>query len=120
MDDPDTLIHAAQDTRVEYFDESSRYRGLPLLVYVDANGVETPYVERRLLPSPDALAVVGWHRVEEGDRLDLIASSQFDDARLWWRIADANRCMVPALACWPIGRRLALALPAGVPGPRGG
>jgi hypothetical protein len=118
MDDPTTLIYSSQDARAEYFDEASRYRGLSLLVHVDPNGNETVYVERRLLPAPESMAVVGWYTVRDGDRLDLIASWQFDDARLWWRIADANRVLVPALACAPVGRRLALALPAGVPGPR--
>lgn len=118
MDDPRTLVPAPHETRAEYFDEASRYRGSQLRLHIDADGRETVYVERRLLPPLERMAVVGWHAVREGERLDQIAARYFDDARLWWRLADANRARVPALACWP-GRRLALALPPGVPGPRG-
>lgn len=30
------------------------------------------------------------HTVREGERLDLLALHYYNDARLWWRIADAN------------------------------
>lgn len=30
------------------------------------------------------------HVVTSGDRLDLLARHYYNDARLWWRIADAN------------------------------
>ncbi|TCJ12316.1 hypothetical protein EZJ19_12305 [Parasulfuritortus cantonensis] len=30
------------------------------------------------------------HVVQEGDRLDLLARHYYSDARLWWRILDAN------------------------------
>ncbi|WDP91219.1 MAG: hypothetical protein HUN04_16560 [Desulfobacter sp.] len=30
------------------------------------------------------------HIVRQGDRLDLLAAYYYNDARLWWRIADAN------------------------------
>ncbi|MGD9948606.1 MAG: LysM peptidoglycan-binding domain-containing protein [Desulfobulbus sp.] len=30
------------------------------------------------------------HVVEAGDRLDLLAHHYYNDARLWWRILDAN------------------------------
>lgn len=30
------------------------------------------------------------HRVQAGDRLDLLARHYYNDARLWWRIVDAN------------------------------
>lgn len=30
------------------------------------------------------------HTVRSGDRLDLMARHYYDDARLWWRILDAN------------------------------
>ena len=36
-----------------------------------------------------ALGVIE-HVVTEGDRLDLLAHHYYGDARLWWRIVDAN------------------------------
>ena len=30
------------------------------------------------------------HVIQEGDRLDLLAQHYYSDARLWWRIIDAN------------------------------
>ncbi len=30
------------------------------------------------------------HVIQEGDRLDLLAHHYYSDARLWWRILDAN------------------------------
>ncbi len=30
------------------------------------------------------------HVIEAGDRLDLLAHHYYNDARLWWRILDAN------------------------------
>lgn len=30
------------------------------------------------------------HVIQEGDRLDLLARHYYSDARLWWRILDAN------------------------------
>jgi nucleoid-associated protein YgaU len=35
------------------------------------------------------------HRVEVGQRLDLLARHYYNDSRLWWRILDAN----PDLLC---------------------
>lgn len=41
-----------------------------------------------------ALGVIE-HVIREGDRLDLLAGHYYNDARLWWRILDAN----PDLQC---------------------
>lgn len=30
------------------------------------------------------------HRIQEGDRLDLLARHYYNNDRLWWRIVDAN------------------------------
>lgn len=31
------------------------------------------------------------HNVSSGERLDRLSENYFDDTRLWWRLADANR-----------------------------
>jgi hypothetical protein len=118
MIDPASLVPSAQDAPLEVYDELSRYRGLPLLTYVDVDGREIVYVARRFLPRPEQLAEIAQVEVRDGDRLDLIAGQQFGDARWWWRLADANNALDPADLTTRIERRLRITLPPGVPLPR--
>jgi hypothetical protein len=117
MIDLTTLVPSLQDTRVEVFDELSRYRGLALLTFTDASGRQTVYVDRRIVPQPERLAEAGRVAVNEGDRLDSLAATHLNDARWWWRIADANRALDPAelTARTALGRTLRITLPEGVP-----
>ncbi|MBK6958412.1 MAG: LysM domain-containing protein [Nitrosomonas sp.] len=116
MIDPITFAFSQQGSRLESFADNSRYRGLPLLVHVDANGVEHIYVGRRFLPPPEALAEAGQVEVQEGDRIDNIAAQIFGDAELYWRIVDANRVLTPGELTQRIGRRLRITLSEGMPG----
>ena len=79
MIDPYALIPSAQETRLQPFGEKSRYRGLPLLVYVDADGREIVYVSRRWIPPPELFADIGRYQVREGDRIDNIAAALLGD-----------------------------------------
>ncbi len=115
MIDPATLIPSPHDAPLEPYDEFSRYRGVPLLVYVDAAGTEILYGARRFLPQPEAMAQVSLVAVGERDRLDVIAAQQYGDARWWWRLADANRALDPADLTVRPGRTLRITLPEGVP-----
>ncbi len=119
MIDPVSFAFSTQNARVESFAENSRYRGLPLLMHVDARGVEHVYIGPRLVPQPEALAEVGQYEVREGDRIDNVAGQVFGDPELYWRIADANRVLTPGELTERIGRRLRITLPEGMPGPRG-
>jgi nucleoid-associated protein YgaU len=119
MIDPVSFAFSPQDARIDVFADGSRYRGLPLLVHVDAHGVEHAYVGRRFVSPPEALAEVGQYEVRDGDRLDTIAGAAYGDAELWWRFADANRAMIPSELTSEIGRRLRITLPEGMPAPRG-
>jgi hypothetical protein len=119
MIDPIAFAFSSQNSRIESFAENSRYRGLPLLVYVDANGLEHVYVGRRLLPPPETLAEAGKIEVHDGDRIDNIAGQVFNDPELWWRIADGNRVLKPGELTERIGRRLRITLPEGMQGPSG-
>lgn len=97
------------------FTATSRYYGLPVLT----TGAGTPagpvqYVARRLLPDPDTLSQVGTYVVAPGDRLDLIANSQFGDPQQAWRIADAARVLDPDVLTAVPGRVLRITLPAGI------
>jgi hypothetical protein len=116
--DPTSMVPSLQDARAEVFDDMSRYRGLPILVYVDAGGVEHAYVDRRFVPQPDRMAAIGQIDVRDGDRIDNIAAEQLGEPRWWWRLADANRVLAPSALTERIGRKLLVTLPPGVPLPR--
>lgn len=118
--DPASMVPARYDAPAETFDEASRYRGLPLLRWTDAGGREHVYVDRRPVPAREDLVAIGQVEVGDGDRIENIAAEQFGDARLWWRIADANRALDPMELTAPhnIGRRLLVTLPPGMPAPR--
>jgi hypothetical protein len=120
MMDPFSLIPPPQNLPLELFSETSRYRGLPLLARLDAEGREIVYVGRRWVPPPDAFADVGRYQVRDGDRIDLVAAELLGDPQLYWRIADANAALAPADLLERIGRWLRITLAAGVPGPRQG
>ncbi len=97
------------------FGPTSRYLGLPI-AEITVDGVTHRYVSRRFLPGPDGLAVTGEHLVVDGDRPDLVAYAHLGDPELFWRVCDANRTMFPAELTATVGRRLRIALPAGIPG----
>lgn len=117
MLDFNSLVPSAQDAALDVYDELSRYRGLALLNFVDADGRAHVYVARRFVPPPDSMAQVGQYAVREGDRIDNIAASQFGDPRWWWRINDANAALDSAELTAKPGRVLLITLPPGVPGP---
>jgi hypothetical protein len=118
MIDPSTLVPSPFDVPLVPFPEGSRYRGLPLLTYHDAEGREIVYVARRWVPPPESFAEVTRYQVRDGDRIDNISAAQFGDPQLYWRIADANRALAPDELTARIGRWLSITLPAGFPGPR--
>ncbi|MEM9318238.1 MAG: hypothetical protein AAGA70_04440 [Pseudomonadota bacterium] len=70
------------------FDRDSRYAGKPIKTLIDENGREISYVSRRLIPQDGR--VIAEVRVQDGDRLDLIAERAYGDPRASWRIKDAN------------------------------
>ena len=120
MIDPFSLIPSPQEMPLEPFGETSRYRGLPLLIHTDAEGREIVYVGRRWVPAPELFADIGRYQVREGDRIDNIAAALLGDPELYWRIADANRALAPSELTERIGRWLRITLPDGLPGPRMG
>jgi hypothetical protein len=116
MIDLDKLIQTAPGAATSAFDELSRYRGLGLLTYTDHHGQEIRYLERRFVPAPETLAEVGRVVLGDRDRLDVVAAAALADARWWWRLADANRLVDPAVASGPgaVGLSLRITLPAGM------
>ncbi|MDD5319212.1 MAG: hypothetical protein PHD43_01100 [Methylococcales bacterium] len=69
------------------FSKISRYRKLPNVVTVDAQGRRLESKSLRLLPEVTGIFL---HTVESGDRLDHLAYKYYKQPRKWWRICDAN------------------------------
>jgi hypothetical protein len=109
------ILAMQQMLPIVIFGQSSRYSGIAT-AKIEIEGETYVYVRRRFLPQPEVLAVIAEHAVIQGERLDHIAARYLGDSELFWRICDANRAMRPEELTETIGRRLAIALPEGVPG----
>jgi hypothetical protein len=99
------------------FPPTSRYYGTEIARLDRGDGRAVPYLRRRFLPQPRQLALLREYTVVGGDRLDNVAGAILGDPEQFWRIADANGAMRPEELTGTPGRRLRIALPAGVPGP---
>jgi len=97
------------------FPPNSRYNGRPLLTYIDAEGREIAYLERRVVPPPDRFATVETYTVRQDDRLDTISAQRFGDPEQWWRLADANGAVRPGELVETPGRTLRVTLGEGIP-----
>jgi hypothetical protein len=98
------------------FPANSRYQATETARMTVPGGDDVVFLRRRFVPPPERLAPWLEHAVVEGDRLDNLAGRYLGDAEQFWRICDANRAMRPEQLVEVIGRRLAVALPDGVPG----
>jgi nucleoid-associated protein YgaU len=97
------------------FAPQSRYSGVPLALLERRPGEPgVPYVRRRFMPDPGALSLAARHTVVAGDRPDLLGAKYLGDALLYWRIADANAVIDPNELTDTPGRRVDVALPAGM------
>ena len=77
-----------------------------------------PFLQRRLCLSGDKLALLYEVQIAEGDRRDVLAWRHLGDAELWWR-SPTRTSRRPAELTDPIGKRLRITLPEGVPGTNG-
>lgn len=69
------------------FASFSRYRKLPNVVTTDAKG--RTLVSKALRPLPSVSGTFQ-HTVADGDRLDHVAFTYYQQPTKWWRISDAN------------------------------
>ncbi len=69
------------------FNRRSRYRHARR--FGDEGDGREPFPGVRSRVIGPAIGVIE-HRVQAGDRLDLLARHYYNDDRLWWRIVDAN------------------------------
>ena len=66
---------------------ASRYAGQATITVPQDDGTTRPLGVPRVALT---LAAAVTYQVRDGDRLDLLAASTFNDSTGWWRIADAN------------------------------
>ncbi len=98
------------------FSPTSRYSGKPLTSSVTADGQPVVHITRRFVPSPEKFALLQFHYVEQGDRLDNIAHKYLADPEQYWKLCDANGVDNPNQLLAAVGRAIRITLPAGVPG----
>lgn len=97
------------------FPVTSRYYGIPTETIQTADGRTLIYLSRRFLPSPDQFALLQYHTVIQGERLDNITAKYLTDPQQFWRICDANGVMRPEELTETVGRQILITLPQGVP-----
>lgn len=115
MNDPVQLLIDAGAIPSTPFVSQSRYNGVPLALLQrrpDEPGVV--YVRRRFIPALNSLTLAARHGVSALDRPDLLAAKYLGDPLLYWRIADANAVLDPNELTDTVGRRVDIALPAGM------
>lgn len=72
------------------FPPTSRYALTPTTSLVRADGSMVTYLKRRFVPAPENFALLQWHRVVQGERLDNIAAQYLGDPEQFWRLCDLN------------------------------
>ena len=98
------------------FPPTSRYALTPTASFVRADGTPVTYLKRRFVPAPENLALLQWHQVVQGERLDNITTKYLGDPEQFWRLCDANRALRPQELTETIGGKLRITLPEGIPG----
>ena len=110
----DSILQSAAAGPQQYA-PNSRYYGVPTLTATGRDGAAVSYLARRFVPPPESFAQLQAHTVSQGDRLDNLAATYFNDPVQWWRLADAHAALNPQDLTGVIGRQLRITLPAGVP-----
>jgi hypothetical protein len=110
------------------FPPNSRYHGMETSALTQPDGAVIPYLRRRFVPQPEALALLRTYAVQEGDRLDNVTARLIGDPEMFWRICDGNRAVRPDALVEPVTRlaadgtettefrTLRITQPEGVPG----
>ena len=114
----DPLLALLQQTGVATpaFPPNSRYNKIPLARLTTRDGTEVAYLKRRFVPDPENFALLQYHTLTEGERLDHIAAKYFGDPEQFWRLCDANGIVRPNDLLQPIGGMIRITLPENIPG----
>ncbi|MFY9820638.1 MAG: hypothetical protein WAM82_04600 [Thermoanaerobaculia bacterium] len=90
------------------FFRGSRYEPVPEAELTTPEGRTIRYKRVRFIPdTPGSLT----QKVNQGDRLDLIAYRTYKDPEQFWRICDANLATLPEELVEEPGRRLLIPVP---------
>jgi hypothetical protein len=108
------LLMAGQG-KASQFPPTSRYYGIETVTMQNADGRTVIYLRRRFVPAPENFALLQYHTVTEGERLDNITAKYLNDPEQFWRICDANCAMRPDELTETAGRKLRITLPQGIP-----
>lgn len=117
MTDPVQELLQAGLVETTSFPPTSRYHGIPTSKLTLPDGREVLYLRRRFVPPPERFAELQIHRIKQGDRLDNLTAQYLGDPELFWQLCDANGVMRPTELTKPVGKRVRITLPEGVPGP---
>jgi hypothetical protein len=98
------------------FSITSRYYGMATVTLETAAGKKIVFVRRRFVPPPENFDLLVEHVVTEGERVDSITGQYLGDPEQFWRVCDANGVVRPEELVEPIGRRIRITLPEGIPG----
>jgi hypothetical protein len=119
MKNPIQAMFEAGVLQLTDFPPESRYHGVARATVTGPDGIERPYLLRRLSPPPEAFATRQVRPTRQGERLDLIAAAEFGDAQAFWLLMDANGA-IWAEELEADGAELRITLPQGVPAPEEG
>jgi len=96
------------------FPPTSRYAGTELATLAMEDGEQRVYLRRRFVPPSGRFALLRWHTVRDGERLDRLTALELGDPLAFWRICDANDAMRPDALTERTGRLLRITLPEGI------
>jgi hypothetical protein len=74
------------------FSDKSRYKKVTQYEVADKRGRTVKVVA---CPAASQQTIKGYHLLKQGQRTDHLASLYINDAAGFWRIAEANDCMLP-------------------------
>jgi hypothetical protein len=93
------------------FDFTSRYARIENVQHTMPDGRLVTYKRRRFLPPGESLPLLAEVRVQQGERLDLVAHRTLGDPLQFWRICDANDAINPFDLVEPEGQTLRVPVP---------
>lgn len=101
------------------FPINSRYHGITTKTVTTETGGTMVHLTRRFIAQPENFALLQYHTVVQGDRLDNLAHKYLGDPEQFWRLCDPNVTLRPQVLTETVGRELRITLPEGIPGGSG-
>lgn len=114
--DPIQYLYQQAGKNASAFSSGSRYSDSETKTMKTSLGREIVFIKRRFIPQPGEFSVFQTHTIQEGDRLDNIASQYIGNPEHFWRICDANGAINPGELTENVGEKINITLPKGIPG----